>query len=123
MVKKKILIIEDEVVLTQALSTYFSINYEVVIANDGEKGLKAVEEFMPNIVLLDIFLPKMNGFDVLKNIKANDKTKNIPVVILSNCGGVSDIKKGAKLGASAYLVKADTELKDIMEKVNSICGK
>jgi DNA-binding response OmpR family regulator len=120
--KKKILIIEDEIFLTQALQTYFGLYYDIHIAYGGKDGLSMIYEIIPDLILLDIFLPEINGFEILERIKQDRKTKNIPVIILSNCGGESDIKKGIKLGAIAYLVKADTELEDIRSKVQDVLG-
>lgn len=115
--QKTILIIEDELILAQALNVYFGIKYSVVIKNDSQSGFDYIMNEKPDVVLLDIFLPKMNGFDILEQCKANPDTKDIPVIIMSNCGGDEDVRKGLDLGAEKYLVKADTQLSDIVAEV------
>ncbi|MFA7169976.1 MAG: response regulator, partial [Candidatus Paceibacterota bacterium] len=73
----------------------------------------------PDLILLDIILPKMDGFEVLKNIKADDKTSQIPIIVLTNLGDISNIQKALELGANTYLVKADFHLDDVMEKIEN----
>jgi DNA-binding response OmpR family regulator len=75
---------------------------------------------MPDIILLDILLPGLNGFQVLEKVKANDKSKNIPVILLSNLGQKEDIEKGVKLGAAKFLVKATVTLDEIVDEITKV---
>lgn len=117
--KKKILIVEDEEMLLKVLNEQFEkAGFEVSVASDGEKALESLEKSIPDLVLLDIILPKMNGFDVLKAIKENPNTKDIPVIIISNLGQDTDIKQAIKLGAVDYFIKAQHPIFEIIEKVD-----
>lgn len=116
--KKKILIIEDEAALQKALTEFLTAeNFEVVGAWDGEKGLELAEKENPDIVLLDIILPKKDGYEVLTELKKNEQTKNIPVILLTNLESPEDIEKAFARGASTYLVKSDYKLEDIARKI------
>jgi len=118
---KKILVVEDEQILLRALNVeLLSQGFEVLSAKDGETGLRLINEEKPGLVLLDLILPKMHGFEVLKAIKSNEDTKEIPVIILSNLGQDSDIKKAEELGAAGYFVKASTDLSELSKIINKI---
>src|SRR5437016_6268843 len=82
--------------------------YRVTMAKDGEEGLKSAQDDPPDIIFLDIRLPKMDGFAVLEGLRGSDRTKNIPVVILSNYGERELVERGLKLGALEYLIKSQT---------------
>lgn len=115
---KKILVIEDEATLQKALVEVLEqTGYDVLSALDGEKGFELATNDIPDLILLDIILPKMDGFEVLKGLKANPKTENIPVIILTNLGDVSSVQQALELGANSYLVKADFHLDDVIQKV------
>lgn len=115
---KKILVIEDEATLQKALVEVLDQSgYQTLSALDGAKGWDLIQSETPDLVLLDIILPKMDGFDVLKNMKASQKTDRIPVIILTNLGDLTNIQKALELGANTYLVKADFHLDDVMQKV------
>jgi DNA-binding response OmpR family regulator len=115
---KKILVIEDEATLQQALTEYLSEEkFEVISALDGEKGLELSASASPDLILLDIILPKMDGFEILEKIKHNEKTKNIPVILLTNLESVEDIQRAFEKGATTYLVKADFKLEDVVNKI------
>lgn len=117
----KILIIEDDLSLQKSLAEYLnSEGFNVKIASDGENGLAMSLSEEPDLILLDIVLPKKDGHEVLKAVKANDKTKKIPVVLLTNLDGISDVEKALGLGATTYLVKADYKLEEITEKIKDI---
>lgn len=117
---KRILVIEDEATLQKALVEMLEQSgYEVASALDGERGWELVKEQKPDLILLDIILPKMDGFDVLKNIKGNPETAAVPIIILTNLGDLSNIQKALELGASTYLVKADFHLDDVLKKVEA----
>lgn len=114
---QKILFIEDEPRLQQTLQEMFkNEGFEIFSANDGEAGLILAEEKFPDLIMLDIILPKKNGFDVLKELKANPRLSKIPVFILTNLESVQDIEKALSLGAYTYLVKANYSLGEILEK-------
>ncbi len=118
---KKIVVIEDEQILLRALNIELLSNgFEVLSAKDGESGLKLVREEKPELVLLDLILPKMHGFQVLESLKSDETTKEIPVIILSNLGQKSDMEKGLEIGAEDYYVKASTDLSELSEKINRI---
>lgn len=123
--KKQILMIEDE----DALSTPLVIllrnrGIDVVLAKDGEEGLMVLKTIHPDIILLDLVLPKLSGFKVLEEIKRSPDTKHIPVVITSNLGSDEDKKRGENLGAKCYFVKSRTMLNELVDYVISeINGK
>ena len=116
-----ILIVEDDEVLLRAMYLLFhSGKYTIASATDGETALQMVERMHPDLVLLDLLLPKMNGFDVLKAIKANKAIEKTPVVILSNLGDEADMEKAKSMGALDYFIKSDTDLAALEQKVNKI---
>jgi len=117
-VKKTILIVEDDEILMRALYLLFHKGeYTIASANDGETALNMTERLNPDIVLLDILMPKMNGFDYLRSIKSSPKLKDIPVIVLSNLGDKDDIEKAKALGAEDYFVKSNTDLSILFDKV------
>ena len=119
--KTIMMIIEDDEVLLRAL--YLALheeNYTITTASDGDTGLKMAGRVKPDIILLDLLLPKMNGFDFLRYIKADPALKDIPVVVLSNLGDQDSIAKAKGLGALDYFVKSGTDLSDLREKIAKI---
>ncbi len=118
---KTILFIEDEPTLQKAISQFLEKKgYEIKSALDGEIGIAMAKEFKPDLILLDLILPKKDGFEVLKEIKGNDEIKHIPVIVLTNLEGDTDIEKVLSLGATTYLVKANYELEEIVKKIKEI---
>lgn len=119
---QKILIVDDDLIYIRIYQLKFkSDGYNVETANDGEEAIRKVLEFKPDLILLDIMLPKLNGFEVLKHLKANSETKNIPIILLTNLGGnESDSLKGIDLGAVSYLVKSSYTPKEVVQKVKEI---
>ena len=118
---KKILVIEDDVFLRRIISKkLLTEGYLVVEAIDGEKGLKSAKEEKPDLVLLDLVLPEMDGFEVLDKIKKDPVIFKTPVIILSNLGDEKDIEKGIKMGAADFLVKAHFTPGEIVNKIESI---
>lgn len=116
---KKVLIIDDSPFMTQMFSLRLnSTGVEPLIAGDGETGIKIAKLEDPNCILLDISMPKMDGWEVLQALKADGKTKNIPVLILTNSKGTADeIQKSKDLGAAEYLMKVGQKVDDIIEVV------
>ena len=115
----KILFIDDDNFLRKVYNAELSDQgHEVILAADGEEGVKKAKEEDPDLILLDMIMPKKNGFEVLTDLQSDPKTKNIPVIILSNLGQDDDIKKGKDLGAVDYLVKDNITLANILEKIN-----
>jgi DNA-binding response OmpR family regulator len=118
---KKILLIEDESVLQKALgSALKEQNYEIANAFDGEKGLNIAISQIPDLIILDLILPKKEGFEVLRALKESPETKKIPVIILTNIERIEDIEKALALGAAAYLIKTQYKLEEIVQKVKGI---
>lgn len=115
---KKILFIEDESSLQKAIGEVLKQEgFEVSSALDGQEGLEKLKEERPDLILLDLILPKLDGFEVLKRIKVDPKIKNIPVIVLTNLEGSGDVEKALELGATTYLVKANYELADVVVKI------
>ncbi len=115
---KTILFIEDESALQKTLGDALrQEGYEIVSALDGEIGLKLAKTKKPDLILLDLILPKVNGFEVLKELKGDPETKNIPVIVLTNLEDMRDVEKSLELGATTYLVKAQYSLKEVIEKI------
>lgn len=116
--KVKILIVEDDNFLVKAYQIKFERSgFDVFIAKDGDEGLKFAKKEKPALIILDLMLPKMNGFEFLKMIKNDENTKSIPVVALSNLGQRSDQEKAVSLGAVEYFIKTEHTLEEIIEKI------
>lgn len=113
---KKVLIIEDEQTLVKALEQMFKDSgYEIAVAIDGEEGWAQINSFQPDLVLLDLILPKLDGFSILQKIKSSSLTEKIPVIVMTNLSDVGD--KVLSLGAADCLVKADLTAADIQKVV------
>lgn len=122
----KVLIVEDDKFLSELISTKLDKEgFDIALAGDGEAGLKKMEEFKPDIVLLDIMLPGMDGFEVLekRNVHPDEAVKKVPVIILSNFGQESKVEKGLQLGAVDYLVKANFTTGEIVTKIKDVLSK
>lgn len=118
---KKILLIEDDPFLLEIYSKKLEeAGYVVEVATDGENGLNRIVELHPNLVLLDIILPKLAGLDVLARIKQDKSLEKIPVVILSNLGMDEEIKRAMALGADAYLIKSHYTPSEVVVKVGEV---
>ena len=115
---KKILFIEDEPSLQETLGAKLKDReYEVFSAFDGEEGVKMAIESEPDIILLDIILPKKSGFEVLHDLKSKEKTEKIPVIILTNLENIEEVERALELGSTTYLVKANYSLDEVVEKI------
>ena len=119
--EKKILIIEDDKFLRELIAQkLLKEGYDIAEAVDGEKGIKAVKEEKPDLILLDLILPGVDGFEVLTQIKKDPVLAEIPVIILSNLGQKDDIERGLKIGAIDYLIKAHFTPGEIINKIKTI---
>jgi len=113
--KKTLLFIEDESVIHKTLSDVLEgEKYDIVSALDGEIGLRMAKEKHPDLILLDLVMPKMNGFEVLEALKKEESTRDIPVIVLTNLEQMEDIQKAIDLGATTYLVKSNYNLNEVV---------
>jgi DNA-binding response OmpR family regulator len=122
--KAKILVVEDEEILLTALKEeLLSGGYEVEGAGDGEEGLAKAKSFAPQLILLDLVMPKMDGMEMLQRLKADSAIRDIPVVILTNLSDYDRISEALSLGAMDYLVKANYKLEDLLDKVKTVLAR
>jgi len=118
MAKKTILIIEDDKFLRELIAKKLTdAGYDSSEAADGEEGLKKIKEEKPDLILLDLILPGIDGFEVLSRTREDPALTSIPVIILSNLGQKDDVERGLKLGAIDYLIKAHFTPNEIIEKI------
>ncbi|MBU1292351.1 response regulator [Patescibacteria group bacterium] len=119
--KLSILVIEDDKFLRELLVRKLEgTGFNILIAVDGQEALKKVKEELPQLILLDLVLPSLDGYDILKQIKQDPQTSKIPVIILSNLGQEEEVKKGLDLGANDYLIKAHFTPDEIIRKVKAV---
>lgn len=117
---KSILFIEDESALQKTFGDVLkNEGYEMISALDGEIGLNLAKSKKPDLILLDLVLPKLHGLEVLKELKADAETKDIPIIVLTNLESVDDIDKAIELGAKTYLVKTQYNLEEVLEKIKN----
>lgn len=117
----KVLIIEDDSFLLSMYATKFELeNFLVIGAENGKKGLQLAKGKKPNIILLDILLPEMDGFEVLEELKADKITQDIPVILLTNLNQAEEVKKGLTLGAEDYLIKAYSMPSEVVDKIQNV---
>ncbi len=115
---KKVLIVEDDALLAKVLSESFQAEkFQVLNVDNGLHVEEAVKKFSPHIILLDLILPGLDGFAVLKQLKEDSKTEKIPVVVLSNLSDVGDVKSTKALGAEEYFIKSNTAMDKIVNYV------
>lgn len=114
----KILIVEDDTFISKMYEAKLNnLGYQAKIAENGQDGLQIVKEWLPDLVLLDLILPLLDGFEVLKELKADINFKNIPIIILSNLDQKENIEKGIALGADDYIIKAQFTPSEVVEKI------
>ena len=119
--KLNILLIEDEEMLATMYRTKFEKEgYQITVALDGEAGLELAKKGTYNVILLDIIMPKLDGFAVLKQLRELDQYKQVPILMLTNLGQDEDVQKGKKLGATDYLVKANFTPTQVLEKIKGV---
>ena len=121
---KKILIIEDDVTLAQNLLQMLrSGGFEVLVAHDGETGFRQAQEIKPDLVLLDLVLPKKHGFKILEEMQKNPELEPIPKIVLTNLETPHDIERAFSFGIKAYLVKANYSLPEVLKKVEEVLSE
>ncbi|HEX7456338.1 MAG TPA: response regulator [Candidatus Nanoarchaeia archaeon] len=121
---KKILIVDDEAPVREIYYKEFTqAGFKVCLAEDGEEGVLEAGKESPDLILLDVMLPKMSGIDVLKALKKNELTKKIPVLMLSNLGEEQIIKEGFSLGADGYLLKVSYTPAQVVEECRKFLEK
>lgn len=121
---KKILIIEDEELLHTLLQRKLTNEgYDVFTAGDGEEGLKTMQEIKPDLILLDIVMPKIGGFEVMAEMSKNPELSKIPIIIISNSGQPVELDRAKKLGARDCLVKTDFNPEEVVAKIKEHIGK
>lgn len=120
----KIVMVEDDKFLGSLVAKKLvSEGCTVTSVSKGEEALGAIERETPDVILLDLLLPGISGFDILKKIKHDDRMKNIPVIVLSNLGEEKDIKMGQELGANNFLIKATLNIDEIVDEVAKVLKK
>lgn len=118
---KRILLIEDDIFLTDIYTTKLEeAGFSVTVAEDGEKALRKLGEEKPDLVILDIVLPQVNGWEILEKIKSEPKLKGLKVIILSNLGQKEEVEKGMDLGSIKYLIKAHYTPSEIVKEIKEI---
>lgn len=121
---KKILIVEDEEIILSLLEKkLIQKGYEVSTARDGQEGIKMIREINPELILLDIIMPNMGGFEVMEEMAVDDKIKNIPIIVISNSGQPVELDRAQKLGAKDWLVKTEFDPQEVLEKVKKQLGE
>lgn len=117
----KIAIVEDEEILQRVLKIQLtSVGYDIVGANDGETAIDLIQKEKPDVVILDLYIPKLDGFAVLKSIRDNPEMKETPVIVLTNTGGDIERQKAMKMGATRYFVKSASDLSQISEMIKEV---
>ncbi len=115
----RVLLVEDDKFVLKAMKLQFeSVGYIVKTALDGEKAIKVLNRWIPSAVILDVLMPKMDGYEVLKKIKSTPKWQGIPVLIASNLNSESNINRGIDLSAAEFIVKSDLSLDDLVKKTS-----
>lgn len=118
----KILLIEDDSLVTRMYQRLFTEDsgFQLIIAKDGQEGLKILKETAPDLILLDIIMPKIDGIEVLKRIKKDEETADIPVLMLTNLNEPTPVADAISLGARGYLVKSNYMPSEVMQQVKDI---
>jgi DNA-binding response OmpR family regulator len=119
--KKKVLIVDDDDQIATMYTTHLEIKgFSTKRVSNGEEALSTALDFKPDIILLDVMMPKISGFDVLDILKNTEQTKDIPVIMLTALSATEDMEKAKKLGANEYLEKSATDLPTILAKINGL---
>lgn len=121
---QKILIIEDEEIMVDLLQKkLIQEGYEVFVARDGEEGLKSMKKIKLDLILLDIVMPKIGGFEVMEEMQKDEELKKIPVIVISNSGQPVELDRVQKLGAKDWLIKTEFDPQEVIEKIIKQIGK
>lgn len=122
--KIKILLVEDDTFLLGMYAAKFELDgFKVMMAEDGEKAVRIALKELPDVILLDIVLPKLNGFEVLKQLKLDPSSAKIPIILLTNLSQRDEVEQGLKMGAEDYLIKAHFMPSEVVEKIKRILNK
>ncbi|MDP3971234.1 MAG: response regulator [bacterium] len=117
---KRILIVDDEPLILKAYQEHLiGEGYDVSVAQDGQEGLKKAQDYKPDLILLDILMPKLNGIEVLQQLHADKELAKIPVIVLTNLVGGDSVNEAVKTGSLHYLIKSDHSLKEISSKIKN----
>lgn len=117
----KVLIVEDDPLMSRMYEKIFLFEkYEVELAHDGQEGLDKARSVKPTVIMLDVMMPKMNGLQVLEQLKSDPATKGIPVIMLTNLAGQQDAETALSKGAVKYLIKSEHEPKEVTDMVKEI---
>jgi|SRR3989338_6793640 len=118
---KKILLVEDDPFLADIYTTKFKeAGFEIEVTGDGDEVLSKIKESKPDLLLLDIVLPHLDGWEIMEKIRGTDGLENLNIIILSNLGQKSEVEKGMKLGAVKYLIKAHYTPSEIVEEIKKV---
>jgi CheY-like chemotaxis protein len=121
---KKIILIEDEQLMIELLEKKLAQEgYEVSIAKDGKESLEKMKNIEPDLILLDIIMPKMGGFEVMEEMNKDEKLKKIPVIVISNSGQPVELDRAKRLGAKDWLIKTEFNPQEVVDKVINQIGK
>ena len=120
----KILFIEDDPLLVKIYSTRLSQDgFEVLSAENGEAGLQVAETQVPDLIVLDIMMPRLDGFSVLEKLRTGEKTKNTPILVYSNLGQEDEIARAKKMGATDFIIKANLSPTEMIAKIKEYLPK
>jgi DNA-binding response OmpR family regulator len=120
----KILVAEDDKFLANAYRVKLSkAGFEVKLTSDGDETLKALDAYAPDVIVLDLVMPKKDGFTVLSALKSSEKWKNVPCIVASNLGQKEDIDKAKNLGADDYIIKTDLSMGKLVDKIKALAPK
>ena len=121
---KKILIVDDDKILSKILRDTFQTHavgkYEIITAFDGEAGLSIALEQKPDLIMLDLVMPKLGGIEFLKKLRADERGKNIPVLVATQVSDLAKMSEGMELGVRGYIIKADYSIKEILSQIEEV---
>lgn len=121
---KKVLLVEDEQILLELLDKKLrGQGYDVSLASDGEEGLRLARQVIPDIIILDILMPKMDGFAMMTELQKDENLKKIPIIIVSNSGQTVELSRARQLGAKDWLVKTEFDPQEVIEKIKKQIGE